>query len=112
AEVALLHFRGAWQNRAMVLPVTIPPATALLLLSQSLRPRKAMARLARRGLRLTGLLGVLGTGFHIYGVSRHMGGWPNWRQTAFDGPPVPAPSSFIGLALAGGAALDLMASGK
>jgi hypothetical protein len=53
-------------------------------------------------------MGVAGVGFHTYGVSRAMGGWKNWRQNMVDGPPIPAPPSFVGLALAGLAALALM----
>jgi hypothetical protein len=37
-----------------------------------------------------------------------MGGWRNWRQTVLNGPPLPAPPSFTGLAMAGLAALGLM----
>jgi hypothetical protein len=37
-----------------------------------------------------------------------MGGWRNWRQNLVDGPPIPAPPSFTGLALAGLAVLDLL----
>lgn len=111
AEVALLHFRGAWHNPAMFLPVTIPPITAGLLLQQALRPGAATARLARGAICIMGAMGIVGTAFHIYGVSRNMGGWSNWRQSAFAGPPVPAPSSFVALALAGDAALDLILPG-
>lgn len=108
AEVWLLHFRGAFHNPAMYLPVTIPPAAALLLfrVAAASHPRKhALTRLA---LRITAALGVVGTGFHIYGVQRNMGGWRNWRQNALVGPPTPAPISFTGLAFAGLAALDLI----
>ncbi|MCR8826363.1 hypothetical protein [Pseudosulfitobacter koreensis] len=108
AEVALLHFRGAWHNPAMYLPVTIPPIAAALLLEQALHPNPKTRGAARGAQRLMAAMGVVGTGFHIYGVSRQMGGWHNWRQNAFDGPPVSAPSSFIALALSGKAALDLM----
>lgn len=108
AEVALLHHRGAWHNPAMLAPVTLPPVAAALLLDQALRPGGPTGRLTRAALRLMGAMGIVGTGFHIYGVSRNMGGWGNWRQTAFAGPPVPAPSSFTALALAGDAALDLI----
>ena len=59
-------------------------------------------------LRLTALLGLAGVGFHIYGVSRNMGGWRNWSQNLLNGPPLPAPPSFTGLALAGLAALGLL----
>jgi hypothetical protein len=37
-----------------------------------------------------------------------MGGWRNWRQNVLNGPPLPAPPSFTGLALAGLAALKLL----
>ena len=37
-----------------------------------------------------------------------MGGWRNWQQNLLNGPPLPAPPSFTGLALAGLAALGLM----
>lgn len=47
-------------------------------------------------------------GFHAYGVQRNMGGWRNWSQNLLQGPPLPAPPSFTGMALAGLAALELM----
>ena len=37
-----------------------------------------------------------------------MGGWRNWSQNVLNGPPMPAPPSFTGLALAGLAALSLI----
>ena len=40
-------------------------------------------------------------GLHAYGISRNMGGWRNWSQNLLNGPPLPAPPSFTGLALAG-----------
>lgn len=108
AEVALLHFRGSFQNPAMFAPVTVPPLAALALLSQAARPDPRRADVARALAQATGALGVIGTGFHIYGVHRNMGGWGNWRQNVLAGPPLPAPISFTGLALAGIAALDLL----
>lgn len=107
-EVCLLHFRGAFHNPAMYLPVTVPPAAALLLLREALASNPSGRGLARWALRLTAGLGIIGTGFHVYGVQRNMGGWRNWRQTALAGPPTPAPISFTGLALAGLAGLDLI----
>ena len=44
----------------------------------------------------------------IIGVARNMGGWRNWSQNLLNGPPIPAPPSFTGLALAGLAALGLL----
>ena len=53
-------------------------------------------------------MGVAGAGFHVYGVSRNMGGFYNWSQNVLNGPPIPAPPSFTGVALAGLAAVRLM----
>jgi hypothetical protein len=108
SEAGLLHFRGAYQNPAMFAPVTVPPIASALLGASALRPGRFVNRLARWWLRLTVLLGCAGVGFHAYGVSRAMGGWRNWKQNVVDGPPLPAPPSFTGLALAGLAALSLI----
>ncbi|TPE49601.1 hypothetical protein FJM51_14300 [Amaricoccus solimangrovi] len=112
AEVGLLHFRGAFQNPAMYAPVTAVPATGLALAAATLRPSPARLRLARGALALTSVLGLVGTGFHAYGVSRGNGGWRNWTQNLFQGPPVAAPPSLAGIALGGFAALRLLAPGR
>ena len=70
--------------------------------------RRKPAKLHGFGCAATAAMGVAGVVFHAYGVSRGMGGWRNWRQNAFAGPPLPAPPSFTGLALAGLAALALL----
>lgn len=108
AEAALLHFRGAFQNPGMFIPVTVPPIAAGLLARVALIPRRARYGFTRQWLRLTACVGIAGVGFHAWGVQRMMGGWRNWRQNAVDGPPLPAPPAFTGLALAGLAALGLM----
>jgi hypothetical protein len=59
-------------------------------------------------MRVLAAMGFAGVGFHAYGVSRNMGGWRNWSQNILNGPPLPAPPSFAGLALAALAALELM----
>ena len=108
AEAGLLHFRGAYHNPAMFLPVSVPPLTAALLGAAAASPNKAADTAARGALWATALLGAAGVGFHIYGVARNMGGWRNWSQNVLNGPPVPAPPSFAGLAVIGLAALALM----
>ncbi len=112
AEAGLLHFRGAFQNPAMVLPVTLPPVAGALIGSAAIAPRRAPRRATRWWLKLTALLGFAGVGFHAYGVSRAMGGWRNWSQNVLNGPPLPAPPSFTGLALAGLVALGLIEGSK
>ena len=107
-EAALLHFRGAYHNPAMVLPVSVPPVAATLLGAAAVSPNRRTHRLARGWLRLTAILGFAGVGLHAFGVARNMGGWRNWSQNVLNGPPLPAPPSFTGLALTGLAALALI----
>jgi hypothetical protein len=108
AEAGLLHFRGAYHDPFMYLPVTVPPVAAgLLAETAATRPRKPR-RFTRWWLRLTAFMGLAGPCFHIFGVSRNMGGWKDWRQNVLNGPPIPAPPSFTGLAFAGLAALELL----
>jgi hypothetical protein len=106
AEAALLHFRGAFHDPFMFVPVTVPPIAALALAGAVFVP--ALRKPARLLLRLTAAAGVAGAGFHVYGVSRNMGGFYNWSQNILNGPPIPAPPSFTGVALAGLAAVRLM----
>lgn len=107
-EAGLLHFRGAFHDPAMFLPVTVPPVAAGLLADTALVQRGQARRFTRWWLRLTAAVGLAGVGFHIFGVARNMGGWRNWSQNVLNGPPIPAPPSFTGLALAGLAALGLL----
>lgn len=110
AEAALLHFRGAYQHPAMYAPVTVAPVGAALLLHSALATPERSRRLggfARLWLRITTALGFAGAGFHANGVARAHGGWRNWSQNLFAGPPLPAPPAFSALALAGLAALRM-----
>ena len=108
AEAGLLHFRGAFHNPFMYLPVTVPPVAAALIGNAALGHTRQPRPVTRFWLRFTALLGFVGAGFHIMGVARNMGGWRNWSQNVLNGPPIPAPPSFTGLALAGLAGLALM----
>jgi hypothetical protein len=108
AEAGLLHFRGAYHNPFMYAPVTIPPVTAALLGGAAFGAARTPRRVTRWWLRLTAALGFAGSAFHVLGVARNMGGWRNWTQNLLNGPPIPAPPSFTGLALAGLAALGLL----
>ena len=107
-EAGLLHFRGAYHDPFMYLPVTVPPVSAALIGNAALGPARQRRFMTRFWLRATAVLGFVGAGFHALGVARNMGGWRNWRQNLLNGPPIPAPPSFTGLALTGLAALGLM----
>jgi hypothetical protein len=107
-EAALLHFRGAFHDPFMLLPVTLPPIGAALMASAAQGRRGRNLWLTRFWMRLLTAMGFAGVGFHAFGIARNMGGWRNWSQNILNGPPLPAPPSFAGLALAGLAALGLM----
>ena len=106
AEAGLFHFRGAFQNPIMYAPVTVPPLAAAATALAPLIP--AAAGPAHYLLAATGALGFAGPLFHAYGVHRNMGGWGNWSQMLLQGPPLPAPIAFIGIATAGIAVLPLI----
>jgi hypothetical protein len=99
AEAGLLHFRGSFQDPAMYLPVTIPPLAALSIGAAALSPRATAV--AEPLLKATAVLGIAGPIFHAYGIHRNMGGWRNWSQMILQGPPLPAPPAFLGIAAAG-----------
>jgi hypothetical protein len=107
-EAGLLHFRGAYHDPFMYLPVTVPPVTAALIGHAAIGRPDVRRPVTRVFLLVTAALGFLGSAFHCIGVARNMGGWRNWRQNLLNGPPIPAPPSFTGLALMGLAALGLM----
>jgi hypothetical protein len=108
AEAALLHFRGAFHDPFMFLPVSLPPLTAAALAMAAINP--GFIRWAKPLLQATAAMGIAGSGFHAYGISRNMGGFYNSSQNVLNGPPLPAPPSFSGVALAGLGAIKLMES--
>jgi hypothetical protein len=108
AEAAMLHFRGAYHDPFMYAPVTLAPVAAAAMGELAVGDSRRNRVLSRWWLRLTAAMGVIGVAFHAFGVHRNMGGWKNWRQNVLSGPPLPAPPSFVGLALAGLAALALL----
>ena len=110
AEVGLLHFRGAFHNKLMYAPVIAVPMTGAAILRASLEPTRHSSRSAGRALATTTALGLIGSGLHAYGVSRNMGGFRNWTQNLFQGPPIAAPPSLAGIALMGFSSLELLKS--
>jgi hypothetical protein len=110
AEAGLLHFRGAFQNPAMYAPVIIPPIAAVSLAVAVLSPRRAA--IAEPLLKTTAVLGIAGPLLHAYGIHRNMGGWRNWSQMILQGPPLPAPPAFLGIAVAGIGVLPLLGDAK
>ncbi|HWE99942.1 MAG TPA: hypothetical protein VG248_09120 [Caulobacteraceae bacterium] len=107
-EASLLHFRGAFHDPFMWLPVSAPPLGALLMARTAVETRGSRRRTLSDGwLNLVAIVGLAGVGFHAFGIHRRMGGWRNWSQNLLAGPPLPAPPSFTAVALAALAALEL-----
>jgi hypothetical protein len=110
AEAGLLHFRGAFQNPAMYAPLTIPPLAAIAIGAAAVSPRATLV--AEPLLKATAILGIAGPIFHAYGIHRNMGGWRNWSQMILQGPPLPAPPAFLGIAVAGLGILPALQEGE
>lgn len=110
AEVSLLHFRGAFHDKLMYAPVAVLPLGGLAVAASSAVPSKALKARTRSALGTTMVLGAAGTALHAYGVGRNNGGFANWTQNLFQGPPIAAPPSLIGIGLMGLSALDLLRS--
>jgi hypothetical protein len=83
----------------MYLPVTVPPLAAIGIGAAALSP--SAIPIAKPLLKATAILGIAGPMFHAYGIHRNMGGWRNWSQMILQGPPLPAPPAFLGIAVAG-----------
>lgn len=108
AEASLLHFRGAFQDPFQYVPVFVPAACAGTLCLAAADPSEKTLLAASAAMKVMGVTGIAGTAFHAYGIHRNMGGWGNWSQMILQGPPLPAPLGFTGLAAAGLAALPLL----
>jgi hypothetical protein len=112
-EIAALHFRGSFHNRAMWVPVVSLPlivggGAASLLIRDEKRSRAIFLPFTL----LMSLVGAAGTFFHLLGVGRQMGGFRNWRYNVVTGPPFPAPLQVMLLGLLGAAASSQPARGE
>ena len=103
--------RGALHDPSVMVPVALPPVAAGALGIAALGAARVRRPVARWLLRAAALAGLAPSAIGISALRRAPGGWRNWRRNIADGPIVPAPPAFAGLALAGLAALDLMEEG-
>jgi hypothetical protein len=106
AQSALLHYRGAYNNILMYLPVTVPLIAAVVLAWQGVAPSRTIERLAASGMWMTFLIGFVGLGMHIRGIDRQMGGFYISMPNLMQGPPLSAPLAFSGFAAAALVALS------
>ncbi len=91
-EIAVLHYRGAFQNRFMWVPVLSLPAVMAGGVASGLKKDERRSRELFHPLAwLMTILGTVGTLFHVRGIARQMGGLQNWRYNVVTGPPFLAP---------------------
>jgi hypothetical protein len=107
-EIAVLHYRGAFQNRLMWVPVLSPPMVMVSGVASGLKKDERRSRdLFRPFAWLMTILGTVGTLFHVRGIARQMGGFHNWRYNVVTGPPFLAPMQVALFGL-----LGVVASGR
>ena len=101
-EIALLHYRGAFQSKFMWVPVLSFPAAIAGSVASGLKKGERHSRDIFRPVAwwLT-VIGTLGTFFHLRGIARQMGGFYNWKYNVVTGPPFPAPIQVALLGLLG-----------
>ena len=108
-EAGLLHFRGAFHNPFMFAAGDAAAyRSAALAGAAAAGPAQIGIAFTRWWLRLPSCWALPALDSTPSAYPRNMGGWRNWSQNILNGPPLPAPPSFTGLALAGLAALGLM----
>jgi hypothetical protein len=92
-EIAVLHYRGAFQNQFMWVPVLSLPAVLVSGVASSLnRDERRSRNILRPFAWGMTVIGTLGSFFHLRGIGRQMGGFYNWKYNIATGPPILAPA--------------------
>lgn len=93
ADSGVEHYRGSFENPAMYVPLL----AATLSLGAGLhggRDRRAASHPVRHGIyALAAVAGLAGTGFHLYNVTKRVGGW-SWNNL-FYAAPLGAPTALL-----------------
>jgi len=108
-QIALLHYRGAYNNVVMYLPVVLLPVAAAAVTWSAIMPDAGIAQaLGSFLLVLTFLAGFLGSGMHLRGADRQMGGLYIGVAAVLDAPPAGAPLFVATIAASGLVAMRLL----
>lgn len=100
-QAGILHYRGAFNNVFMYVPVSVPVLAVLAWLWSLVLPSAAAHTLVVFLLWLTFIAGFVGLGLHLRGLDRQMGGLYVTVFNILQGPPVWAPAVFSGFAAVG-----------
>lgn len=98
AQATLLHFRGAFNNPLMYVPLTVPVLAAVAGGWFLLAPQPWLYLVLNALLWLTFTAGFIGLGMHLRGFDREMGGLYIPGQNIMNGPALSAPALFSGFA--------------
>jgi hypothetical protein len=108
SAAGLLHYRGAFNNAAMYLPVLLLPLAAGSIAWHIAAPDSAASdRISTALLWATFLGGFIGAGMHLRGMDRQMGGLAMGVAAILDAPPPGAPLLVATLGASGLVALRL-----
>lgn len=107
-QTAVLHYRGAFNNRAMALPLGVAPLAAGAATWVAVAPSPGARLVLLVLLWATFLVGFVGLGFHLRGFDRMMGGLFLPTNALFEGPPAWAPALYAGFAAVGLVAVHLL----
>ncbi|MFU8805729.1 MAG: hypothetical protein ACNA8W_18085 [Bradymonadaceae bacterium] len=107
-QTGVLHYRGAFNNPIMFLPMTIPVLAALGVLAIPFASAQWLITSVWLLLWTTFLVGFIGLGMHLRGFDRMMGGLYVPKFNLFEGPPAWAPAHYAGFAIVGLLALPLL----
>jgi hypothetical protein len=109
SQAALLHYRGAFNQPAMYLPVIVLPLAAGSIVWHLAAPSVAAARGVATALLWASFLGgFVGAGMHLRGMDRQMGGLYMGVAAVLDAPPPGAPLLVAVLGASGLVALHLL----
>jgi hypothetical protein len=101
ADSAIEHYRGSFENRAMYTPL-ITASLSLLASTHGTRDQRGASRIERDAIyALSGLVGLVGLGFHAWNITKREGGlsWLNLFYAApFGAPAALSLSGLLGFA--------------
>lgn len=93
ADSGVEHYRGAFENPAMFIPLVSATLSMVAGLHGG-RDRRARAHPLRHGIyAFAAMAGLAGTGFHLYNVTKRTGGW-SWNNL-FYAAPLGAPTALL-----------------
>jgi len=109
ADSAVEHYRGSFKNKAMLTPIVVAGLTLAISLHGTADKRPVAHNARDTSYLLAAGTGLLGTGFHIYNVTKKVGGF-SW-QNLFYGAPLGAPMAILLSGLLGFCSERLRANG-